>query len=105
MLLETVGYTIISATTRDEACKAVEQMNRRPDFIISDYHLADSSTGVETISALRSQCSSIIPALIITGDTSRVVDSARSILNCELLNKPIDPDNLLRLIADYMDAS
>lgn len=97
MLLETEGYTVISATTKNDASRVVEKLNSKPDLIISDYHLADSSNGVETISTIRDICEYAIPALIITGDTSQVVDGARKIDNCALLNKPIDPDHLLRL--------
>jgi PAS domain S-box-containing protein len=104
ILLETEGYSIISATTKSEATQAIKQLDGSPDLIISDYHLADTSNGAETISTLRRQCSTNIPALIITGDTSRVVDDARSILNCELLNKPINSDYLLSLVSDRLRA-
>lgn len=102
ILLETEGYTIVSATTQSEASQVVERLDRSPDLIISDYHLADSSNGVDTILKLRERCARDIPAMIITGDTSRVVDDARNIRNCELLNKPINPDHLLNLVSDRL---
>jgi PAS domain S-box-containing protein len=98
LLLGTEGYDVVSATTRNEAVQVSSQMRRPPDLIISDYHLGDSSNGVETIDALRSHFDADIPALIITGDTSQVVDHARRIENSVLLNKPVDPDHILDLV-------
>jgi len=97
LLLDTEGYDVVSATSRNEAVRISSQMSDAPDLIISDYHLGDSSNGVETIDALRIHFDAEIPALIITGDTSQVVDHARKIDNSVLLNKPVDPDHLLSL--------
>ncbi len=97
LLFETEGYTVATATTKSEAIVLMEHLHSTPVLIVSDYHLADSSTGVETIAAIRNSSSDKIPALIITGDTSQAVADARNVANSVLLSKPIDPDYLLKL--------
>ena len=97
LLLEAEGYSVASAATMHDATAITASWQDDPDLIVSDYHLADSSTGVEAIAAIRSSRDAEIPALIITGDTSRVVAEAKNTANCVLLNKPVDPDHLLEL--------
>ena len=41
-----------------------------------------------------------IPAFIVTGDTSKMVQEARSTENCVILNKPVDTDALLNAAHD-----
>lgn len=97
LLLEAEGYRVICADTAAAALQQVEKHSYTPSLIISDYHLADEETGVDAIVAIRSACDSMIPALIVTGDTSHVVNNAQSLSHCALLNKPIDPDHLLEM--------
>lgn len=104
LLLETEGYDVVTATSRNEAIARLPGLVVDPKLIVSDYHLAESSTGVETIAAVRDHFKSPIPALIITGDTSQVVDDAGDIARCKVLSKPIDPDQLLAVVAKVMKA-
>jgi len=99
ILLETEGYNVVAATTKKEAIEVARKLLVPPDLIISDYHLGDETNGVATIEALRTHFNTKMPALIITGDTSRVVDHAREIDNSILLNKPVNPDHILELTA------
>ncbi len=66
-----------------------------PALIISDFHLLDGSTGVEAVTEIREYYDSIIPAFIVTGDTSKVVRDAHSVENSTLMNKPVNTARLL----------
>ena len=37
-----------------------------------------------------------IPAFIVTGDTSKMVQEVKATANCIIMNKPVNTDNLLQ---------
>jgi hypothetical protein len=45
---------------------------------------------------IRAEFDRIIPAFIVTGDTSKVVQEAHSTANAAIMNKPINTDHLLQ---------
>jgi CheY-like chemotaxis protein len=73
----------------------VKHLAAAPDLIISDFHLVDGSTGVEAVAMVREAFDRNIPAFIVTGDTSKMVQEARSTENCIIMNKPVNTDHLL----------
>ena len=95
MLLEAEGYTVVRAISVKEVEAALSGTARAPALIITDYHLAEGSTGVEVIKLVRTLFDTDIPAFIVSGDTSKVMPDARPIENCELFRKPINTDELL----------
>ncbi len=96
LLLEAEGFRVATAKSATEAATAVRHLSARPDLIISDYHLLDGSTGVEAIAMIRGAYGSNIPAFIVTGDTTKMVQQAKSTPNCIIMNKPVDTDQLLK---------
>jgi protein-histidine pros-kinase len=97
MLLEAEGYRVATAASAAEARGLVKHIDRIPDLIISDFHLLDGSTGVEAVTAIRKEFSRELPAFIVSGDTSKVVQDARSLKNSILMSKPVNIDQLLSL--------
>ena len=95
MLLEAEGYEVVTAGTVAEADAVVEGLVKIPSLIISDYHLADGSTGVESVVHIRKHFGEEIPAFIVSGDTSKVVMDARPLDNCTLMSKPVNTARLL----------
>ena len=95
LLLEAEGYRVATAATASEAAAIAAHVDTEPALLISDFHLADHSTGVEAVDAVRMQFGSPIPAFIVSGDTSKVVEDARRLDNCTLMSKPVDTDRLL----------
>jgi CheY-like chemotaxis protein len=96
LLLEAEGYDVATAESAREARAAVEHLDVPPDLIISDFHLLDGSTGVEAVAGIRHRFNQIIPAFIVSGDTSKMVQEARSTENCAIMNKPVNTDRLLK---------
>lgn len=96
LLLEAEGFQVASAASAREARVAVEHLDAPPQLIISDFHLLDGSTGVEAVAVIRQRFDRIIPAFIVSGDTSKVVQDARSTENCSIMNKPVNTDRLLK---------
>jgi two-component system, sensor histidine kinase len=96
LLLEAEGFRIATAASAREAAAAVKHLDEPPDLIISDFHLLEGSTGVDAVAMIREECDRQIPAFIVTGDTSRIVQAARSIENCAIMSKPVDTGRLLQ---------
>lgn len=95
-LMEAEGYQVAVAGSAREATALVKHIPVKPDLLISDFHLRDGSTGVEAVSGLRAFYDDLLPAFIVTGDTSIVIDAVKSLPNSLLIRKPVNPDNLLR---------
>ncbi|MCB1845447.1 MAG: response regulator, partial [Halioglobus sp.] len=95
MLLRAEGYRVVLAESAESAASVAAELGEPPDLVVSDYHLLDGTTGVQAVDAVRRQCGAELPAFIVSGDTSKVVDDARRISNCLLLSKPVNTDELL----------
>ncbi len=74
--LKTMGHTVVSAACGDDAEQALQALDKRPDFILSDYHLGQSETGIDAIQRIRVSHGAQIPALLLSGDTSAAHRSA-----------------------------
>lgn len=97
LLLEAEGFQVATAASAKEARAVVEHLDSPPELIISDFHLLDGSTGVEAVAEIRRRFDQIIPAFIVSGDTSKMVQEARSTENCAIMNKPVNTDHLLNV--------
>jgi protein-histidine pros-kinase len=95
LLLEAEGYRVATAASAPEARALMNYVEETPALLISDFHLLDGSTGAEAVSAIRENYDALIPAFIVSGDTSKVVKEARLLDNCTLMCKPIDTNRLL----------
>ena len=95
LLFESAGYTIALARSSEEAHERLEENTGTPDLIVSDYHLASATNGVAAAVSLRNTIGREIPVFILSGDTSELIDEAKAVTNCELMSKPVNPDDLL----------
>jgi protein-histidine pros-kinase len=96
LLLEAEGFEVATAESAKEAAAVIKHLTTTPKLIISDFHLLDGSTGVEAVAMVRDAFDRNIPAFIVTGDTSKMVQDARSTENCIIMNKPVNTDELLK---------
>jgi CheY-like chemotaxis protein len=94
LLLEAEGFQVATAASAKEARAIVAHLQSAPELIISDFYLLDGSTGVEAVAEIRRRFDRIIPAFIVSGDTSKMVQEARSTENCAIMNKTgiVPPD-------------
>jgi protein-histidine pros-kinase len=95
LVLRAEGYRVALAASANEARAVFRELKEHPQLIISDYHLLDGSNGVEAVAAIRSDANACIPAFILTGDTSKIVQEAEKLENCLVMSKPVSADNLL----------
>jgi len=103
LLLRAEGYRVAVAESAADARRLAKTLRDDVRLIISDYHLADGSNGVEATGTMRDVLGAGIPAFIVTGDTSKIAANVEDLKNCRLMNKPINPEVLLRLVSDAID--
>jgi Na+/proline symporter/CheY-like chemotaxis protein/anti-sigma regulatory factor (Ser/Thr protein kinase) len=88
---------VVTAATAEQAIAALD--GRRPDVILSDYHLDHGRTGLEALATLRAAFGDAIPATIITADRDPEIRAAAQAAGCHLLSKPVRPGALRALVA------
>ena len=103
LLLRSEGYRVVNAASTDEARRKTRELGEIPQLVVSDFHLLDGSNGVEAVSAIRGDVGIDVPAFIVTGDTSKIVQTER-LGNCVVMRKPVGPDLLLRMVRDALAA-
>ncbi|MBL4671566.1 MAG: response regulator [Arenicella sp.] len=99
--LESLGCEASCAETLEQA---VEQYKlAKPDIILSDFRLHQTSNGVQVIEKLRQQFGSNVPAIIISGDRSTELKDELKNTGLGLLAKPISPDKLHKMILSMLE--
>lgn len=85
-------------------CELGGVSNANPiDIILADFHLTKNTTGIQAIEEVRKQARKLIPAALITGDTS--VDRLRDAKNSgfPILHKPVLASELKRFIGELVE--
>jgi signal transduction histidine kinase/CheY-like chemotaxis protein len=100
-LLRHWGFSVVTAESCEAALARLAEQNRRPDLVISDYHLTGGS-GIEAIERMRGVFGTPIPAFLISGDTSpqRLRDARAK--GYYLLHKPVEPMRLRAVVANLL---
>ncbi|ACO03980.1 MAG TPA: sigma-54-dependent Fis family transcriptional regulator [Persephonella sp.] len=99
-ILQDNGYEVETAVTKNEALKKISE---RPfSIILSDFRLPDG-TGIEILEYLREK-DKVTPFIIITayGSINGAVEAMQKGATHYIV-KPIDSDNLLKIISFYLD--
>lgn len=99
LYLRAIGHVPIAAANRREAEAALARTDRRPDLIITDYHLGGGETGIDAIAAARRHAGRTLPALLLSGDTSTALQRLADLPACRVLSKPVDVEQLSSAIA------
>ncbi len=73
-----------------------------PDIILCDYRLQDDMTGLDVLRSLEQQHGKPIPAIIITGEHTAVVEAELRQMDYLLLTKPIQPMQLQVAISNLL---
>lgn len=103
MLLRVEGYRVTAVGSLSDALRAVAQ--EAPELLVTDYHLAEGELGTEVIAALRERVRPGLKAILLTGDTSTEIKEMRTDPNLKVLSKPVDAEELLRLLQALLGSS
>jgi signal transduction histidine kinase len=101
-LLKSWGCLVLTAESEDAAMARLAENGRRPDLIISDYHLAHGKAGFELIDRLRRACDAEIPAFLVSGDTAPALLREASASGYYLLHKPVLPITLRSVVSQLL---
>lgn len=94
-LLEGAGYTTIALGSFEEAARQLRTFP--PDLLIADVRLGPFN-GLQLVISTPTP----IPAIIITGFADPVLESDARRRGAEYVLKPVDPEALLRLVAEKL---
>jgi two-component system, sensor histidine kinase len=98
MLLQVAGYRVTAtasvAEAEEEACRIWPL-----DVLVADYHLGSTDTGMDAIIAARNTHGANLKAILVTGDTSPLVQEFACDANTRVAGKPINADEFLSLLA------
>lgn len=102
LVVDNWGYYPLMAASGREALLRIDE-NGPPDALLTDYRLRDEETGIDVITAVRAHCGTLVPAVLLTGDTepARLRKLARS--DVPVLHKPVLPDRIRMLLAVLTD--
>ncbi len=102
LLLRAEGFEVSSAASPAEARERADAEGE-PDLLITDYHLGCPETGLDVIAALRTRFGDDLKAILISGDTSPAIKGLTLDENTRVTSKPVQPEQLLRLVADLIE--
>jgi PAS domain S-box-containing protein len=100
MLLEAEGYAVITAASCAEALERLDE-SAPIRLLITDYHLG-AQTGLEVIAAVRDRLGADLPTILVSGDTSPLVQALRRDERLAVVSKPIQAERLLSLIGQLL---
>jgi CheY-like chemotaxis protein/anti-sigma regulatory factor (Ser/Thr protein kinase) len=98
VLLESDGISAVFAASADEALAVVAGKGLRPSLIVSDYNLHGAADGIENIVALRGTLGWQVPAILLTGDSTRLPKETMVSNGLVALTKPWKGDEFTQLI-------
>lgn len=87
---------VVTAANAEEALAALG--GRRPDVVLTDFHLDQGRSGLEVLACIRATFGQDVPAAAITADRSPAVREAVAAAGCRLAYKPIRPGALRALL-------
>jgi signal transduction histidine kinase/CheY-like chemotaxis protein len=101
-LLQDWGCQVVSADSIEEAIPLLERIDTPISAILTDYGLAEDFNGIDAINALRQRYGAALPALIITGDTTRETYEAARQAQLPVLYKPVNTNVLRSTLGSIM---
>jgi signal transduction histidine kinase len=101
-LLQEWGYQVMTAADSLQAERAVAMLEGRVDLVLSDLHLGEGPDGAEVIENIRRLCGRDVPAVLVTGETSRDEVSRVTAGGDPVLFKPVHPRRLFEVLQSML---
>lgn len=93
LLVQLLGASTTGASGLQEVLAEKEKYGRKPDLILTDFHLKDGEKGSHVIEETRRLWADEIPAIIITNDKSTAcVAAIQAIPRVALMRKPLQKE-------------
>ena len=104
LLLESWGFSTVTAASAHEAMQHLAQENRAPDLVIADYQLQQGQKGSNAIRDIQRRWGDSIPGLLLTGDIEPVRLKEAAASGYQVIQKPIQPDKLKSVVAQQIES-
>jgi two-component system, sensor histidine kinase len=98
LLLERMGYEVLTAATIDQALEIVVAHGDELQGVVSDLRLAHGEDGIDAVTRVQAAIGTPIPAVLITGDTSQSEVRRAHESGHAVLFKPVQPRDLLNVL-------
>jgi two-component system, sensor histidine kinase len=102
-LLSAWGASVIGAPSGEAVLAALGERSAYPDLLIADYRLANEELGTDVVARLRCELGMLLPALVVSGDSSGATLDTLRRSGLDFLLKPVLPEELktqiVRLLA------
>ena len=102
ILLERWGMDVITLDDFSNASKAILTLERKPDFILTDYRLRGSINGPDLVSEINDILEKPCPALVMTAETGPNIIKTIRELGFPVLIKPVSPSALRVLMHNLL---
>jgi two-component system, sensor histidine kinase len=99
LLLERMGYEVLTAATIAEALEVVTAHGDQLQGVVSDLRLAHGEDGVDAITRVQAMLPAPVPAVLITGDTSQSEVRRAHESGHTVLFKPVQPRDLVNVLS------
>jgi CheY-like chemotaxis protein len=93
-LFETWGARVAGGGGLPDVLDALGRLERYPDLLVADLRLANGDDGVAVVRRLRDELGIVVPALLVSGDTSPAAERDARVAGLRLLGKPVVPATL-----------
>ncbi len=90
-LFETWGATVAGGEDAHDLLASLGRIERYPDLVVVDLRLANGQSGVAAVHRLRDELGIVVPALLVSGDTSPAAERDARLAGLPLLGKPVVP--------------
>ena len=101
VVLEEAGYEVLDAEHGEQACDHLDRHTRRFTGLVTDYHMRGSVHGAELITRLRPAYPTI-PIILASAFPHATTPEWRRLHAVNLLAKPYEPDDLVKMIRALM---
>lgn len=103
-VLESWGCKVSVCDTAIGACDLLRS-GVEPDFVVSDYRLRGTHSGVDAVRLVREQLGREVAACLISGDTADAVRQQVQQAGLVLLQKPVRPAKLRSILRHFVQAN
>jgi signal transduction histidine kinase len=104
-LLQGWGCRVVTADSGERAHAALAAGRGPPNLVISDYFLANGTTGIDVIERLRGAFGDAIPGFLVSGDTTSERMREADAHGLPLLHKPVSPMALRSMVNRLLRAA
>lgn len=105
-VLQNWDCQVLTASSGKEAVEVLaNHPDRCPDLLICDFRLREGETGVEVITLLHQELNTLVPAIIMTGDTAPESIRETQASGHALLHKPVKPADLRKTMHELLERS